>query len=127
MTAVAGQQHAGGENEARARKRQADDEVPGRSRRVEVLREVHPQPVLELVHGGEEERGSERRRNPDEGAETDEAEGALARHRRVRLGRAHTRPRAAQARAVSTNGGSGNLSRQRSRSSACRSASSPAA
>ena len=113
-------------NDPSAGERQADDEVPGRSRRTEVLRTVHPQPVLELVDGGEEERGGERRRNPDEGAETDEARARSPDMRRGRLGRAHTSPRAAQA-------GRGQHerrlrdTRQRSRSSACRSASSPAA
>ena len=126
VPAVARQERARRDDDAGTQDRQTEHEVPGWRRRVEALGQVVPQPVLQLVDRGHEERCDERRGNTDERAEPDQAERLPTRDRRGRLGCAHTSPRAAQAHAVSTKGGSGSVARQRSRSSACRSGSSRA-
>ena len=64
-----------------------------------------------LVDDGDEHGGDERGRDPDESAEEDEPKGSAAGAGRRRLQRAHTSPRAAQARPVSPNGGSGSRAR----------------
>jgi hypothetical protein len=40
----------------------------------ERARQALPQPALEVVHHREEQRGEERRRNPDHGTEPDESQ-----------------------------------------------------
>src|SRR4029450_12241179 len=48
--------------------------APRRRRVAERDRQAVPQPVLDLVHSREEERGEKRRRNPDHRSEPDESE-----------------------------------------------------
>lgn len=73
-TAVARQKEARKEHDARSSKRQADDQVPRRRRVAEPVRQVGPEPVLEVVDEREEQSGDERRRDADHGSEPDELE-----------------------------------------------------
>ena len=80
--------------------REAEHQIPGRRRRVELLGKVVPEPVLELVDDDDEEHGSERRRHAHDGTEPNEAERTRPRDRRGRCRRAHARtlPRGSAAR-----------------------------
>jgi hypothetical protein len=77
------------EHDGGADDRQPDDEVPRRRRLAESVREIDPDPVLEVVDGSEEERRDERRGDPHDGAERDRAQ-VLTRGRSGR-GRLHGR------------------------------------
>ena len=66
--AVAREEDARDEDDARTRERQAEHEVPRRRRVAEMVRQVAPEPVLEVVHECEEERGEERGRDADHGS-----------------------------------------------------------
>ena len=69
VAAVARQEAAGDRDEAGPGHGQADDQVPRRRRFVQVLWKVMPEPVLHVVHQGEENRRKQRGRNPDHGAQ----------------------------------------------------------
>jgi hypothetical protein len=68
-----------------------DHEVPGRRRAAERARQAVPQPALDVVHDGQEERGEKRRRNSDHGSEPDEPQVGAAAEGRRRLGHANVR------------------------------------
>ena len=68
------------EDDARADDWKAEHEIPGRAGRVEALGKVVPQPVLQLVDDGDEERGEQRRGDTDDGAERDEVKGTPPRN-----------------------------------------------
>ena len=86
MAAVAGQERAREDDEQRTQHGQAEHEEPWWRRIPEGSRELIPQPVLKLVDQAEEERRCQRRRDPDEGGDADEAK--VLRGRRRWLGRA---------------------------------------
>ena len=74
MAPVARQGQTGDDDDGRTHDRKPYDEVPRRRRVPERVRQVVPQPVLEVVDEREEERGDERCGNPDRRAEEHEAE-----------------------------------------------------
>jgi hypothetical protein len=74
MAAVARQEPACDDNETRADHRQPDDQVPGRGRLTKAVRQIVPQPVLEIVYEGEKDRREQRSRDADHRAQDDEAE-----------------------------------------------------
>ena len=65
VAAVARQEAAGNRDEACPGHGQADNQVPRRRRFVQVVWKVVPEPVLHVVHEGEENRREQRRRDPD--------------------------------------------------------------
>jgi hypothetical protein len=71
VAAVPREQRPSEEDDARAGGRQQEHEVPRRGRVAECLGQAVPQPVLEVVHHREEERGEKRRRDPDHRSERD--------------------------------------------------------
>ena len=91
VAAVAREERARQQDDARAGGRQPEHEIPGWAGRVETFGKVVPQPVLELVNGGEEQRGEQRGGDTDDGAERDEMKGTPPRNGLVWLGRAHAR------------------------------------
>ena len=86
MAAVTGQERAREDHEQRPDDGQPEHEEPWRRRVPEGGGELIPQPVLEPVDQAKEERRGERRRDPDEGRDADEAQ--VLRGRRWRLWRA---------------------------------------
>ena len=74
VAAVARQEAAGDHDDQRAGHGQPDHEEPRRRRVAEAVRQVVPEPVLELVDEGEEQRRDERRRYADRRRQRDEAE-----------------------------------------------------
>ena len=64
MAAVAGKEEPGNDDDERTHDREPEDEEPGRSPVPEHVREVVPEPVLEVVHEREEPGCSERARIP---------------------------------------------------------------
>ena len=80
MAAVAREERARQQDDAGAGGRQPEHEIPGWAGRVETFGKVVPQPVLELVNGGEEQRGEQRGGDTDDGAERDEVKGAPPRN-----------------------------------------------
>ena len=73
-SAVSGQEAARDEDDEGARQRDAEDEVPRWRGVAEAVRKRCPEPVLEVVDEGEEERGEERGRDADQGSEPDQLE-----------------------------------------------------
>jgi hypothetical protein len=71
VAAVPREQSPREEDDARAGGRQQEHEVPRRGRVAECAGQAVPQPVLEVVHHREEERGEKRRRDPDHRSERD--------------------------------------------------------
>ncbi len=74
VAAVARQEAAGKRDEACPGHGQADDQVPRRRRFVQVLWKVVPEPVLQVVHEGQENGREQRGRDPDHGAQQHQAE-----------------------------------------------------
>ena len=74
VAAVARQEAAGDRDEAGPGYGQADDQIPGGRRFVQVVWEVVPEPVLHVVHEGEEDRSDQRGRDADHGAQQHQAE-----------------------------------------------------
>ena len=73
MAAVTGQERTREDDEQRAGDGQPEHEEPWRRRVPEGGRELIPQPVLEPVDQAEKERRGQRRRDPDDGGDADEA------------------------------------------------------
>jgi hypothetical protein len=80
---VAREEPARQQHDARAGGRQPEHEIPGWARRVETFGKVVPQPVLELVNGGEEQRSEQRCGDTDDSAESDEAKRITSRDGRL--------------------------------------------
>ena len=91
VAAITGQEGAREDDEQRPQNGQPEHEEPWRRRIPERGRELMPQPVLEPVDQAKEKGRGQRRRDPDEGRDADEAQ--VFRGRRRCLGRAiHRQP-----------------------------------
>ena len=91
MAAVTGQERAREDDEQRPQNGQSEDEEPRRRGVSEGGRELMPQPVLERMDHAKEEGRGQRRRDPDQGGDADEAQ--VLRGRRRCLGWAiHPQP-----------------------------------
>ncbi len=85
MAAVSGQKQAGAHDERGTDDGKPDHEVPGRRRVTERVREVVPEPVLDVVHEREEEGRDEGGGDPDRRTEEHEVEIRATAHRRRRV------------------------------------------
>jgi hypothetical protein len=92
MSTVARQEQTRDDHDAGTGERQPDDEVPRRRGMAERAGEAVPEPALEVVHEGQEDRGKKRRRNPDHRAEADESQKLGAAEVRRKFVRRHGIP-----------------------------------
>ena len=74
MSSVTRQPPPGRDDHEATEHRQTEHEIPGRRAVTEVLRQVVPQPVLEIVNSSEEKSGDHGGRHTDGGTEQNQAE-----------------------------------------------------